>query len=63
MFRKPAATTVIVFLFLVFLAHLLRLAMKVEIVAGGVTVPFWVSVLGVLAAGGLAIWLWRESRG
>jgi hypothetical protein len=60
---KPAATTVIIFLILIFLAHLLRLVMKVEIVAGGVTVPFWVSVFGVLAAGGLAIWLWRESRG
>ena len=60
---NPAARAVIVFLILIFLAHLLRLVLRVQIVAGGITVPFWVSLFGILVSGGLALWLWRESRG
>lgn len=60
MASKPAATAAIIFLVLIFLAHLLRLVLRVEIVAGGVLIPMWVSVPVVVAAGGLALWLWRE---
>lgn len=33
-----------------------------EVVVGGATAPMWVSILGLLVAGGLTVALWRESR-
>lgn len=51
-----------IFLALVALAHLLRLVMRVEVTAGGVTIPLWASALACVFTGGLAIMLWRESR-
>jgi len=46
---------------LVAIAHLLRLVFRVEIVAGGVSVPLWVSLFGLLVPGVLAVALWREA--
>jgi len=57
---RPAALLTVIFLSLVSLAHLLRLLYRVEIVAGGVTVPMWPSVWACLITAGLAGWLWRE---
>jgi hypothetical protein len=47
---------------LVAIAHLLRLVLRVEVVAGGVVVPLWVSLVGFVVPGALAAALWRESR-
>ncbi len=58
---KPVARIVTLFLALVALAHFLRLALQVELVAGGVRVPLWLSALACVVTGGLAIMLWRES--
>lgn len=49
----------IVFL-LVALAHLLRLLTQSEITLNGMIVPLWVSVLGVVIPGGIALLLLRE---
>jgi len=51
-----------IFLALVALGHLLRFVFQVEIVADGVRFPLWASVLACVFTGGLAIFLWRESR-
>jgi hypothetical protein len=50
---------------LVAIAHLLRLLFQVEVLIGGVSIPMWVSVLGFVVPGALAVALWREgsSRG
>lgn len=48
---------------LVALLHLLRLVFGWEVIIGGVIIPFWVSVIGFLAAGVLAVLLWREMKG
>jgi hypothetical protein len=44
------------------LGQLLRLAARAEVVVAGHDVPLWPSVLGVLIAGGLSIWLWKLSN-
>jgi hypothetical protein len=59
---KPIARIVTIFLALVALAHLLRLVLQVEVIAGGVAVPLWLSALACLFTGGLAVLLWREGR-
>ncbi len=59
---KPATLIATVFLGLVALAHLLRLVIGVEVTAGGVTIPLWLSAVACVFTGGLAVLLWREGR-
>ncbi len=59
---KRLARRAAIFLALVAVGHFLRLVFQVEIVAGGVRFPLWASVLACVFTGGLAIFLWRESK-
>ena len=59
---KPVARLVTLFLALVALAQFLRLVLRVEVIAGGVTIPLWASAVACVFTGGLAVLLWRESR-
>jgi hypothetical protein len=45
------------------LAHLLRLLFRVEVTAGGIVLPMWLSVFGFLVPGALSVALWRGRRG
>ncbi len=47
---------------IVALAHLLRLVDGTQIVVGSTSIPMWVSILGVLAPGLIAIQLWKETK-
>ena len=60
--KKPFTTTAVGIFALVALLHVLRLALGWEATIQGSVIPLWVSILGVVIAGGLAIMLWRESR-
>jgi len=33
-----------------------------EVVINGLVMPMWVSVVGFIVAGGLAVMVWREAR-
>jgi len=57
--KTGSVLATIVFL-LVALAHLLRLLTQSEITVNGMSVPLWVSVLGVIIPGGIALLLLRE---
>jgi hypothetical protein len=59
---KPVARIVTLFLALVALAQFLRLVLQVEVVAGGVRIPLWLSALACVFTGALAILLWRECK-
>ena len=59
---KPAALLSCLFLALVAVAHLLRVALAVPITVGSAVIPVWLSVPAAIATGALAIWLWREQR-
>jgi len=61
--KKPFTILAVLFLALVALLHLLRLVLGWEVTFNGAAVPTWLSIAGLLIAGGLAVMLWRESRG
>lgn len=49
-------------LFAIFaLAHLIRLIRHIHVTVGTTHVPMWVSVVALIVAGLLCIWLWRLS--
>jgi hypothetical protein len=49
----------------IFLGHLWRLIRHSAVQIGSHSIPMWVSVVGLIVAGGLSIWMWRlsSSRG
>jgi hypothetical protein len=47
---------------LVFLGHLARVLFHVNVVIGTQLMPFWTSIVGLLVAGVLALWMWWLSR-
>jgi hypothetical protein len=51
-----------IFLALVAVAQLLRLVLRVEVTAGGVSIPLWASVVACVVTGGLSFMLWRENK-
>ncbi len=59
---RPFTNLAILIFSLMALAHLYRLVRPFEIVVGGTELPQWVSVAGLVVAGGLALMVWRESR-
>ena len=60
--KKPFAAIAVGVFALVALLHVFRLVFGWEVTFQGSVVPMWVSGLGVVIAGGLAVMLWRESR-
>jgi len=60
--KKPFTTITIGIFALVALLHVFRLAFGWEVTFRGSGIPLWVSGLGVVIAGGLAVMVWRESR-
>jgi hypothetical protein len=59
---KPFTTLAVLILGLIALVHLYRLVRPFEVVVAGTVVPQWVSIAGLVVAGGLALMLWREAR-
>lgn len=59
---KPFTLAAVVVLGIVALAHLYRLVRPFEIIVAGSEIPQWVSIVGLIIAGGISFMLWRESR-
>ena len=60
--KKPASLVAAILLWLIAFAQLLRVLFRVEVTAGGVTIPLWISILAFIVLAALGIWLWRERR-
>jgi hypothetical protein len=45
-----------------FLGHLFRLIKQLPVVVGSLHIPMWASVVGLIVAGFLCIWMWRLSN-
>jgi hypothetical protein len=43
------------------LAHIIRLIGHIHVTVGAIHVPMWVSVVALIVAGFLCVWLWRLS--
>jgi hypothetical protein len=59
---KPIATITIILLTIVAASHALRLVFGVEMTVGSTDIPMWVSVVGAVVPGTLAVLLWKEGR-
>ena len=59
---KPFTTIAAVMLGIVALAHLYRLIQPFEVTVAGTAIPQWVSIVGCLIPGLIAVMLWREAR-
>ena len=60
--RKAALYTPGIVFAVVAISHLAHLTMGIEIVVGGVVLPMWVSFLGALFIGLLAVWVVVAAR-
>jgi hypothetical protein len=60
--ERPASFVASILFWLIALAQLLRVLFRLEVTAGGVNIPIWVSILAFIVLGALGIWLWRERR-
>jgi hypothetical protein len=59
---KLASLIACIIFAIVALAHLLRLVLQIEVVIGGVTIPLWVSIFGIIGPSILSVLLYRESH-
>jgi hypothetical protein len=59
---KPFTAAALVIFALVAILHVVRLWFGWSITIDGVDIPMWVSWIGFVIAGGLAIGLWQETQ-
>jgi len=59
---KPATTIAAILFLLIATAHLLRLIFHVPIIAGGITIPMWPSLVAFIIPALVAVMLWRENK-
>jgi hypothetical protein len=60
--QKPASLVAAILFWLIAIAQLLRVLLRVEVTAGGVNIPLWISIVAFIILAALGIWLWRERR-
>ena len=61
--NRPFTMIAAVLFALIAIAHIYRIATHFQIILGSHPVPLWMSWIGVLVPGVLAVMLYRESRG
>jgi hypothetical protein len=60
--RRPASLITAILLFIIAGAQLTRVFFQIEIVAGGVAIPYWPNIIAALVLTSLAVWLLTERR-
>ena len=58
---RAATLAATILLALVAVAHVVRLVLGIEVTVGGNAVPQWVSGVGILVPGAIAVGLWRDA--
>jgi uncharacterized membrane protein len=58
--RKPASLVAAIVFWLVAIAQLLRVLLRVRVTAGSHDIPLWLSAVAFVVLGVLGMWLWRE---
>jgi hypothetical protein len=59
---KPFTMIAVLIFALMALLHIYRLVTHFQIILGSHVIPMWVSYVGVVVAGGLALMVYRENR-
>ena len=59
---RPASLIAALFLCLIAVGHLVRLALRLPVAVNGIAIPVWASLPAAVFTAGLAYCLWRESR-
>jgi hypothetical protein len=59
---KPFTTIAIIFFAVICIFHILRLTLGWEAEVAHMVIPMWISAIGAVFSGLLALMLWRESR-
>ena len=59
---KPATLVATIFIALISVMHIIRFVLQVQVTAGGMIIPTWLSLIACVFTGGLAIMLWLENR-
>ena len=60
--KKPASLVAAILFWLIALAQLLRVILRVRVTAGSYDIPFWLSSVAFVVLGTLGLWLWRERQ-
>ena len=60
--KKPASLVAAILFWLVALAQLVRVLLRVRVTVGSHDIPLWPSAVAFVVLGALGIWLWRERR-
>src|SRR5260370_15075606 len=60
--KRPASLVAAILFWLIALAQLLRVLLRVRVTAGSHDIPLWLSAVAFVVLGALGLWLWRERR-
>ena len=58
--KKPASLVAAIVFWLIALAQLVRVILRVRVTAGNHDIPLWFSAVAFVVLGALGMWLWRE---
>ncbi len=58
--KKPASLVAAILFWLIALAQVLRVILRVRVTAGTHDIPLWPSAVAFIILGVLGLWLWRE---
>jgi hypothetical protein len=61
--KRPASLVAAIVFWLIALAQLLRILLRVRVTAGSHDIPLWLSAVAFVVLGALGMWLWRERAG
>jgi hypothetical protein len=60
--KRPASIIAAIVFWLIALAQLLRVILRVRVTAGSHDMPLWLSAVAFVVLGTLGLWLWRERQ-
>ena len=58
--KRPTSLVAAILFWLIALAQLLRVILRVRVTAGSHDIPLWPSAVAFVVLGALGVWLWRE---
>ena len=59
---KPFTTIAVIVFAVLCVGHIIRLILDISVRIGSHDIPKWVSIVGVLFAGLIAVMLWKERK-